>query len=136
MQGFEPAVRAWADLPDYTRRFYVELFQRAPSTRRLFSSDTSKQEHRVLTVLSTALDHIEDADWLTETLGELGRKYVALGVQAAYFAPFRDALVAAAEPAMSPEELRAWAESIDRIVGHVKAPLDTLAVGSPGQPET
>ena len=68
--------------PTLTVRFYEILFARYPDVRSLFGRNTAaKQEEMLSRALSAIIDHLEDAPWLTETLGAMGAKHVDYGVK-------------------------------------------------------
>jgi len=67
--------------PQFIARFYEILFDRYPQTRGMFSPGGAARQAEMLTgALVAVLDHIEDAPWLTDTLGALGAKHVGYGV--------------------------------------------------------
>src|SRR5947207_4464211 len=67
--------------PRFVHRFYEVLFERYPQTRPMFpASGMARQEEMLTGALIAVLDHLEDAPWLTETLGALGAKHVGYGV--------------------------------------------------------
>ena len=59
------------DTPDdgLTRRFYELLFERYPAVRPMFGPDIGPQASMLRTAVISVLDHLEDAAWLTDTLG-------------------------------------------------------------------
>ncbi|MFO0625548.1 MAG: globin domain-containing protein [Polyangiales bacterium] len=67
--------------PVITRRFYEILFARYPQVQPLFSRNARETQARMLQdAVVAALDHLEDAAWLTETIGAVGAKHVSYGV--------------------------------------------------------
>lgn len=73
----------WATERDelVTRRFYEILFERYPQVRPLFGARSRDAQARMLQdAIVAALDHMEDAAWLTDTLGAIGAKHVSYGV--------------------------------------------------------
>ena len=81
--------------PLLTRRFYEILFERFPQARPLFGGNSSDRQHQMLQeALVAVLDHIEDADWLTRTLGALGAKHNDYGVTQEMYAWVGESLIA------------------------------------------
>jgi len=67
--------------PFVLERFYEVLFERHPQAQPLFGRNSRKAQAQMLTqALVSVLDKIEDADWLSETLGAMGAKHVGYGV--------------------------------------------------------
>src|SRR6185312_12029691 len=63
--------------PALTARFYEILFTRYPEVKPLFGHKSSRaQEQMLQQALVAVIDHLEDASWLTSTLGALGAKHV------------------------------------------------------------
>jgi hemoglobin-like flavoprotein len=80
--------------PDLTLRFYEILFVKYPQLQPLFSRDRTAQSKMLAGAISAVLDHLEDAPWLTSTLGQLGAKHVAYGVTNDMYDMVGDALLA------------------------------------------
>lgn len=67
--------------PMITPRFYEILFERYPQARPLFGGNSSKAQQEMLQqALVAVLEHLEDASWLSSTLGALGAKHIDYGV--------------------------------------------------------
>lgn len=80
--------------PDLTLRFYEILFAKYPQLQRLFGRDRGVQSKMLAEALAAVLDHLEDAPWLTKTLGALGAKHVGYGVTNEMYDQVGDALLA------------------------------------------
>lgn len=122
-QSFELVVER---SPDLTRRFYEILFERYPASRPLFSPSRQRAQEQMLTqALVAVLDHIEDAGWLSETLGALGAKHVAYGVTNEMYgwvgASLLETLREVAGTEWTPELEAAWAEAYGAIAGLMQA---------------
>lgn len=64
-----------------TRRFYEILFERYPQVQPLFSRNERTAQAKMLQdAIVLALDHLEDAEWLSSTLGSVGAKHLDYGV--------------------------------------------------------
>ncbi|MGZ3421723.1 MAG: globin domain-containing protein [Polyangiales bacterium] len=67
--------------PQITKRFYEILFERHPGARPLFSRNAPERQQKMLRdAIVAVVDHLEDATWLKDTLGALGRKHIDYGV--------------------------------------------------------
>jgi hemoglobin-like flavoprotein len=107
--------------PRITTRFYEILFERYPQAQAMFPVANRARQAEMLTgALVAVMDHLEDAPWLTDTLGALGEKHVGYGVtREMYDWVGACLLVALAETAgdkWSPELDAAWAEAYGVIV--------------------
>jgi hemoglobin-like flavoprotein len=81
--------------PDFPRLFYDILFERYPSTKALFRSNSLNAQRAMLSrALLAAIDHIEDDRWLEQTLAPLGREHVGYGVTPEMYDWVGEALVA------------------------------------------
>jgi hemoglobin-like flavoprotein len=67
--------------PVITRRFYEILFERYPQVKPLFGRNSGGAQAQMLQdAILAAIDHIEDGQWLTDTLGAIGAKHLSYGV--------------------------------------------------------
>lgn len=111
--------------PLVLERFYEVLFERHPQARPLFGRNSRKAQAQMLTqALVSVLDKIEDAEWLTETLGAMGAKHVGYGVTDAMYDWVGDALLVTlaevAGDAWTPEVAADWAEAYGAIASLMK----------------
>lgn len=122
-----PLLRGSFDLvveraPDVTSRFYGNFFRLYPEVRPLFSPERQKQQEKMLTdALVAVLDHIEDAPWLTETLGVLGAKHLDYGVRDEMYGWVARSLLVTLEQvagdAWTKELEAAWSDALAAIAG-------------------
>lgn len=78
-----------------TRRFYEILFARHPEVQPLFSRNAREAQAKMLQdAVVMAIDHMEDAAWLTDTIGAVGAKHVDYGVTDEMYPWVGEALVA------------------------------------------
>ena len=106
--------------PNLTARFYEVLFERYPQARPLFGRNSRAVQEKMLTgALVAVIDHVEDASWLTETLGIMGAKHVAYGVTTEMYGWVGDALLRTLEEvaaeAWTPEVKQAWVDAYGAI---------------------
>lgn len=108
--------------PLITRRFYEILFSRYPQVKPLFSHNAPERQQKMLQeAIVAVLDHLDDATWLTETLGAMGAKHIDYGVTEEMYPWVGESLLATlkelAGDAWSPRIETAWTEAIGAIAG-------------------
>jgi hemoglobin-like flavoprotein len=88
---------AWATENEdvITLRFYEILFERYPAVRPLFSRERATQAKMLQDAIVAAIEHMEDAEWLSDTLGAIGATHVDYGVQDEMYPWVGECLVAA-----------------------------------------
>jgi hemoglobin-like flavoprotein len=106
--------------PDLTARFYQILFERYPQVRPMFGgAATRRQEEMLARALVLVVDHLEDGDWLSRTLAELGARHAGYGVTAEMYDWVGDALLAtlaeAAGADWTPHLASQWASAYGTI---------------------
>jgi hemoglobin-like flavoprotein len=87
--------RLGPDLPAMASRFYVELFQRDPALRPMFTVDLAEQEVKFAQKLTEIVRAIPRLDQLLAHTRALGARHVGYGVRAADYQTVGDALLAA-----------------------------------------
>ncbi len=96
--------------PELTARFYEHLFARHPDARPLFHRKEPRQQQKMLQeALVAVLDHLDDAPWLTETLGALGAQHVEYGVTEPMYDWVGECLLATLEDVAGED----WSEELD-----------------------
>jgi len=112
--------------PDLTVRFYEILFERYPALQPMFRrNDRGTQARMLAQAIAAVLDHLEDAAWLTGTLGRLGEAHAGYGVTHAMYDQVGDALLATlaevAAEAWSDEVAAQWTEAYGAIASMMQA---------------
>jgi hemoglobin-like flavoprotein len=112
--------------PELTTRFYEILFERYPQVRSMFSPERQKMQSRMLAqALAAVVDHLEDPDWLGETLEKMGARHVRYGVRDEMYGWVGESLLATlaevAGDAWTPEIEGAWVEAYGAIAGLMQA---------------
>ncbi len=112
--------------PQLTTRFYEILFDRYPQVRPLFGRNSGTNQAEMLTqALVAVIEHLEDAPWLTQTLGAMGKKHIDYGVTDEMYdwvgASLLAAIAEAAGADWSPKLQEAWAAAYGAIAGLVQA---------------
>jgi len=123
-QKLRPSVERAAEL------FYTRLFQEDPALRELFSGEVAAQGKRLMTMMGTAVDQLDNLETMTPLLYELGQRHVNYGVQAQHYETFRDALMWTLQNVLGadfyPEVEEAWGAFFEflshaMVVGPTKA---------------
>lgn len=107
--------------PQMTKRFYQIFFSRYPQVRPMFGTDQSRQAEMLQGAIAAVLERLEDAPWLTSTLGAMGRKHIDYGVEDHMYAWVGECLLAAlaeiAGDAWTPAVAAQWTEAYGAIAG-------------------
>jgi len=108
--------------PVITTRFYEILFERFPQARPLFSRNAPERQQQMLQeAIVAVVDHLEDGEWLVNTLGAMGRKHLEYEVTAEMYPWVGEALLATlaehAAEAWTPEVEQAWTDAYQAIAG-------------------
>jgi len=102
-----------------TSRFYEILFERYPAVRPMFSADVRPQAAMLRTAVLAVLEHLDDPEWLTRTLGKLGAKHATYGATPEMFDAVAECMVAAMAElggdAWTPAMTDAWTEALGTV---------------------
>ncbi|ETW14053.1 putative nitric oxide dioxygenase [Roseivivax marinus] len=113
--------RAYAAKRNVGRRFYLELFARAPELRPLFPQDLATQQELLNQTLATVVKEVHRLEVLSPALTALARRHAGYGAEPAHFALVGEALIGAlAEETpggLSYEEEAAWGAAYGAISG-------------------
>lgn len=94
--------------------FYDRLFIVDPSLRSLFKGNMSEQGRKLMTMIGTAVAHLDRLDTIVPTVQELGRRHVGYGVQPSHYQAVASALLWTLEQGLgdefTPETRQAWVE--------------------------
>jgi hemoglobin-like flavoprotein len=74
-------------------RFYENLFEIDPSTRKLFNGDMRTQGIKLIVALATVVRSLDNLAPVLATVHELGRRHVEYGVEARHYASVGQALL-------------------------------------------
>jgi hemoglobin-like flavoprotein len=111
------------DRPDdgLTTRFYEILFTRYPDVRPMFGSDLAPQAKMLREAVIAVVGHLSDAEWLTSTLGALGKKHAGWGVTEPMYGAVAECMLAAMAEIggdeWTPEMTTAWTEALGAVAG-------------------
>jgi hemoglobin-like flavoprotein len=106
--------------PVVTKRFYEILFTRYPQVKPMFSRNApEKQQEMLQGAILAVLDHLDDPQWLADTLGALGAKHVSYGVSDDLYPAVGECLIAALQDLCgdrwTPAHEASWAEAYGAI---------------------
>lgn len=77
----ESVAIAAANEPVITKRFYAIFHTRYPQVVPLFSKNApEKQQEMLQGAILAVLDHLDNPQWLADTLGAIGAKHLEYGV--------------------------------------------------------
>ena len=92
--------------------FYARLFDLDPSLRPLFSTDLEAQGRKLMQMVATAVQGLDDLETLVPAVRALGRRHAGYGVQNEHYATVAVALLGTLEvglgAAFTPEVREAW----------------------------
>ena len=111
-----------------TPRFYEILFDSNPEVRPMFSNDIGPQAKMLREAIIAVLDHLDDAEWLTSTLGALGKKHAGWGVTPPMYDAVATSMIAAMEElggsAWTPVMTDQWTKALGAVAGLMMAGAD------------
>ncbi|MFK7898873.1 MAG: globin domain-containing protein [Myxococcota bacterium] len=111
-ESFEKAIQEEGRLMG---RFYELLFERYPGAKALFGRNAPEKQQKMLQeTLVAAIEHLEDAKWIEETLGSIGALHVDYGVEEQMYPWVGECLIAALSETLGDDwtaaHEAAWAE--------------------------
>ena len=107
--------------------FYGKLFELDPSSRRLFHNDLALQGRKVMEMLASVVESLNDFQPMRVKLAELGRKHSEFGVRPEQYDILSTALLWSIGQALGPDfdssTREAWRLAISAICLAMKAGL-------------
>src|SRR5262245_4620383 len=82
--------------------FYGKLFELDPGARRLFHNDLAAQGRKVMDMLTSVAESLDDFDPMRARLAELGRQHADYGVRPEQYESVSDALLWSLSQALGP----------------------------------
>lgn len=99
--------------------FYGKLFELDPGARKLFHNDLALQSQKLLDMLSSVVESLDNFETLRPRLTELGRKHAEYGVRPEQYETLTTALLWAFAQALGPDfdspTREAWHHAIGTI---------------------
>ncbi len=96
-KSVRPVAGATAEL------FYAKLFDLDPSLRSMFRGDMGRQRVLLMTMLTAAVDGLDNIESLVPTLKALGARHAGYGVADSHYQTVGNALLYTLEAAIGPE---------------------------------
>jgi hemoglobin-like flavoprotein len=116
-------LREYADA--FALLFYGKLFELDPSARRLFHNDLALQGRKVMDMLGSVIDSLDDFQPMRVRLVELGRQHAEFGVRPEQYDTLTTALLWSIGQALGSSfdapTREAWRLAINAICGAMKA---------------
>ena len=114
--------------------FYEQLFELNPASKALFAStDMEQQGRKLMRMLESMIQALDDEDYFVRELAALGRRHVEYGARDVDYGSVGAALLATLESALgdrfTPEVRDAWAETYRLMAGVMRR-----AAGNRGAP--
>ncbi|MGA7953361.1 MAG: globin family protein [Gloeobacterales cyanobacterium] len=92
--------------------FYGRLFELDPSLKPLFKGDMKEQGQKLMMMIRTAVDGLDDLDKLVPVVQDMGRRHATYGVENSHYDTVGASLLWTLEqglgPAFTPEVKEAW----------------------------
>jgi len=115
------------DAEPFALLFYGKLFELDPKSRRLFHNDLALQGRKIMEMLASVVESLDDFQPMRTQLGELGRKHAEFGVRPEQYDTLTTALLWSIGQALGPgfdaPTREAWRLAINGICEAMKAGL-------------
>jgi nitric oxide dioxygenase len=114
--------QSWAQFePSKMLSFYDRLFSLRPDLRPLFRGSIESQEAKLINMLSSVVDYLDNLQSLIPAVRDLGRRHVGYGARPEDYKDVCDALLITLSeglgPAWTREVNRAWTDAYDLLAG-------------------
>ncbi|MBW8371531.1 MAG: hemin receptor [Thiobacillus sp.] len=73
--------------------FYGQLFELDPSLRSMFKGDMAEQGRKLMAIINTAVNSLDDLSPILGAVQDMGRRHVAYGVTEAHYDTVGSALI-------------------------------------------
>lgn len=105
--------------------FYGRLFELDPGAKKLFHNDLALQSKKLLDMLASVVDSLDNFELLLPSLAELGRKHAGFGVRPEQYETLTTALLWTFGQALGPDFDKAtqdaWRHALEAIIRAMKA---------------
>jgi hemoglobin-like flavoprotein len=92
--------------------FYGKLFELDPSVRAMFKGDMKEQGRKLMAILNTAVNSLDNLAAIVPAVQDMGRRHVAYGVKDEHYDTVGEALIwtlgAGLKDDFTPETEAAW----------------------------
>jgi hemoglobin-like flavoprotein len=104
--------------------FYGQLFELDPSLRSMFKGDMVEQGRKLMAIINTAVNSLDDLGSILSAVEDMGRRHVAYGVTEAHYDTVGSALIWALGKGLgeqfSPAVKEAWVETYATLASAMK----------------
>jgi hemoglobin-like flavoprotein len=112
--------------------FYGKLFELDPEVRSMFKGDMKEQGRKLMTMLNTAVNSLDNVEAIVPAVQEMGKRHVAYGVKENDYDTVGEALIWTLHKglgdAFTPEVKEAWLETYNLVATTMKdAPREVTA---------
>lgn len=116
--------------------FYDRLFETAPDTRKLFPEDMTDQKGKLMQMIGTAVNGLNDLDAIVPAVQELGARHQGYNVKEEHYDVVGAALLYTLGKGLgdefTPETEAAWTETYGILAGVMKEAQKTAAAPKKG----
>lgn len=95
--------------------FYARLFELDPSVEPLFKTDLKEQGQRLMAMITTAVNGLDDVEALVPAVQDMGRRHAKYGVTQEHYGTVGQALLDTLEKGLgedfTPEVKNAWTQT-------------------------
>jgi len=111
--------------------FYGQLFELDPSLRSMFKGDMAEQGRKLMAIINTAVNSLDNLGPILGAVEEMGRRHVAYGVTEAHYDTVGSALIWALGKGLgeqfTPAVKDAWVETYITLASAMKQAAYTPA---------
>ena len=105
--------------------FYGKLFELDPALKPLFKGDMEEQGRKLMQMIATAVNGLDDLESIVPAVEQLGKRHVGYGVKDEHYDTVAAALLWTLEqglgPAFTPDVKEAWTVVYGILAGTMKA---------------
>ncbi|OYY75262.1 MAG: hemin receptor [Gammaproteobacteria bacterium 28-57-27] len=104
--------------------FYGQLFELDPSLRSMFKGDMTEQGRKLMAIINTAVNSLDDLAPILGAVEDMGRRHVEYGVTEAHYDTVGSALIWTLEKGLgeqfTPAVKEAWVETYTTLASAMK----------------
>ena len=110
--------------------FYAKLFDISPELRPLFVTDIDKQGRKLMQMIATAVDGLDNIERITPLLRDLGARHVVYGVEEGHYDTVGEAFLWTLKRALGEDFTAADSEAWAAVYGVIAATMKEGACGA------
>lgn len=112
--------------------FYGKLFEMDPALKPLFKGDMKEQGAKLMSMIATAVNGLDNLDSIVPAVQNLGKNHVKYGVEASHYDTVGGALLYTLEAGLgddfTPDVKDAWTEVYNTLASVMKDAAETVTV--------